>query len=147
VLDGQTQNVLQTVIRRESRSLLQYLTESFPWTTPERQAAVDELKRLAEEDRAAVARVADYLRRNQVPQPYLGPFPTEFTNINFIGLDYAVRLLVKAQQRAIDNLEGDLRQLSDEGARDLVRELITIKHAHLKDLEALAADLPAATRR
>jgi hypothetical protein len=147
VIDEPTQRVLQEILRRESRSLLQYLSESFPWTTPDHQAAVAELNRLAGEERQGAGWVADFLRRHHVAPAYLGPFPMDFTNINFIGLDYAVLLLRRDVRGALAALESDLPKLHDEGARKLVRELITVKQCHEKDLQALATDLPAATRR
>jgi hypothetical protein len=147
VIDAKTQTLLQDVLRRESRSLLQYLTESFPWTTSDKQAAVATLQRLAEEERESAARVADYLRRHQIPLPYLGAFPMEFTTINFIGLDYAVPLLVQAGRGALANLERDLHNLRDPDARALVQELAAVEGRHIKELEALAEGLPAATLR
>jgi hypothetical protein len=147
MIDAHTQTLLQGILLRESRSLLQYLDESFPWTTPEGQAAATRLKQLAGEERAAAGKVADFLRRHRIAPPYLGAFPEEFTSVNFIGLDYAVARLVKAEERALARLESDLGQLEDKEARDLVGELIQEKQRHVKDLQALADGLPSATRR
>jgi hypothetical protein len=147
VLDAYTQAVVQDLFRRESRSLLQYLSESFPWTAPEYQDAVSQLGRLAEEERTGIARIARFLQRRHVPLPYLGAFPEEFTSINFIGLDYALARLVKRQRRAIAEWEADLRRLTEPEARALVEELLAEKQRHLKELEALAGAQPATTVR
>jgi hypothetical protein len=145
VIDAPTQTILRDIFRRESRSVLQYLAESFPWTTPERQAVTDHLRTWAGEERAAAARLATYLQRNQVGLPYLGAFPTEFTNINFIGLDYAVGRIIESEKRSLADLQRDLNNLGDPTARDLVQEMVAIKQRHLQALQELAPGLPAAT--
>jgi hypothetical protein len=142
-----SQAVLQDVFRRENRSLLQYLAESFPWTTPEHQEAVRRLGQMAAEEREGVARVARFLQRRHVPLPYLGAFPEEFTSINFIGLDYALPRLVKAARDAVAELEGDRGRLTDPDARTLLEEILREKQRHLKGLEALAEAQPATTVR
>ena len=147
VLDAQTQTLLQEIFHRESRSLLQYLQESFPWTTAENQAAVVQLKKMSAEEREGAARVARFLRRHQIDLPYLGSFPMEFTTINFIGLDYAAPLLVKSERAAVADLERDLSRITDSEARSLVQGILTVKQRHLKDLETLAAAVPATTLR
>jgi glycine cleavage system regulatory protein len=147
VLDAPTQTLLQDILRRESRSLLQYLQESFPWTTSDRQSAVAQVRAMSQEERDALTRVARFLIRHQIDLPYLGSFPMDFTTINFIGLDYAVPLLVKSEREAIADLEHDLPQIANADARGLVQEILTVKQRHLKDLENLAAGLPATTLR
>ena len=146
-MNAPTQARLQDLLRRESRSLLQYLDESFPWTTLDKQSALSRLHELAAEEREAAAKVARLLTRRRVALPYLGAFPEEFTTINFIGLDYAVPRLVAYERRAIADLEQDLARLDDEEAKRLVQEVLTLKQGHLKELEGLATGLPAATVR
>jgi len=147
VIDATTQAILQEVFRRESRSLLRYLTESFPWTTPERQAAVTLLQTWSLQEQEILAGIARYLQRHQVELPYLGAFPMDFTTINFIGLDYAVPRIIEAEKRDLADLQRDLNNLADGTARDLVEALIAVKEQHLKELQELAPGLPAATLR
>jgi hypothetical protein len=147
VINAQTQTLLRDILRCESRSLLQYLTESFPWTTPEKQDAVATLHRLSAEERDSAARIAGFLLHNHVDLPYLGAFPTEFTTINFISMDFAVPLLLQSERRALADLERDLNNLGDPEARELVQELVSVKERHIKELETLAGGLPAAPLR
>jgi rubrerythrin len=147
VLDAQTQTLLQSILRRESRSLLQYLQESFPWTTLDKQSAVAQVQKMSQEERDAATRLARFLGRHQIDLPYLGSFPMDFTTINFIGLDYATPLLVKSEREALAELERELPQVTDAEARGLVQEIIAVKQRHLKDLENLATGLPATTLR
>ncbi len=147
MLDPLTQSVLQDLFRRENRSLLQYLNESFPWTAPEHQDAIRRMRQLAAEEQESIGRVARFLQRRRIPLPYLGSFPEEFTNINFIGLDYGLGRLVTAERDAIAVLEGEIARLTDPDARALVADILRQKQGHLKELEALAGSQPATTVR
>jgi rubrerythrin len=105
------------------------------------------LHRLSAQQRESAVKLAHIFQRHHVALPYLGAFPMDFTNINFIGLDYAVPLLVKDEQQAVAELERDLDRLTDTEARGVVQELLREKRQLLKELEALATGLPATTLR
>jgi hypothetical protein len=143
MLDDRTARVLDAVVRRESRSLLQYVAEAFPWTTPAEQAALARLQRLIAEERAAVARVADFLQRRRHVAPYLGPYPMVFTNLNFVSLDHLLPVLAEHQQRALAELDRDLAAVTDPGARAVLEKLCAVKREHLAALKTLT-DAPAA---
>ena len=147
MIDATAQALLQDLFRRESRSLLQYMTESFPWTPPDKQATLSQLKKLGAQQRETAVKLAQFLERHHIPLPYLGAFPMEFANINFIGLDYAVPLLVKDEQEAVAELKADLERLDDPEARSLAHEILKEKQHLLKELEALGTGLPATTLR
>jgi hypothetical protein len=146
-MDPQTQTLLQEVLRRESRSLLQYLAESYPWTTEDKHAVVDRLQHLCAEERDAAGRIARYLTRHHVPLPYLGSYPMDFTTINFIGVDYALSRLLKATHLEIAMLEMELNQVSDSEARELLEDLLAMKQNHLEELQKLGTSLPSTTLR
>jgi hypothetical protein len=139
VFDAQTQTLLQEIVRRQSRSLLVYVSESFPWTTPQEQSALGTLRDLALEERKAVADLARFLQRRHVPAPFVGSYPSSFTTINYASFDYVLPLLVKSERDALMALERDASQLTDAGARALVDRLIETRRRHLKTLEGLAA--------
>ena len=52
MIDARALALLQDVLRRESRSLLQYVREAFPWTTPEERELLAKLRQLTDEERA-----------------------------------------------------------------------------------------------
>jgi hypothetical protein len=140
--DATLEPLLQTVIRREGRSLLQYVGESFPWTTPEHQALLGELRQLTAEENEAVAGLARFLRKRRLTPPYLGAYPMNFTSYGFVSLEYMLPLLVENQRRAIAELERDLDRLHDDAARAELRKVLEMKQRHLKQLEGLAAGKP-----
>jgi hypothetical protein len=146
-MDARTEAVLQDLVRRESRSLLQYVYDAFPWTSPDRQDAVAQVRRLSEEEARATEKLVRFLLKRHVAPLQSGAFPMEFTTINFVSLDHLVALLAKAERRGIAGLERDLDNLGDPEARGLAQELLALKQRDLQALEKLAADLPASTVR
>jgi hypothetical protein len=142
MLDSQTQNQLQELLQRESRSFLQYVRDSFPWITSEEKPALAQLQTLIEEERRATAALAKFLTRQRIPLPYLGSYPVTFTTLNFISLDHLLPILADSERRAITDLESDLASFADPECCHEVQKLLDLKRRHLKALETLAAAHP-----
>jgi hypothetical protein len=138
MLDAPTRMVLQETLRRESRSLLQYIAEAFPWTKAENAVAVSNLKLLASEQLAASTGLMRFLQQQHAAPPFLGSFPSSFTSMNFVTLEYLGPQLVKHTQKETADLERDLRMVSDSAARTLLTELLSLKRNHLAGLEKLS---------
>src|SRR5437762_1627496 len=142
MLDSRTQTRLQQLLRRESRSFLQYVNDSFPWTTSEEKPALAQVQTLIDEERRAIAALAKFLTRHRIPVPYLGSYPMAFTTLNFVSLDHLLPILVDTERRAMTNLESDLDSFTDSESRDEIQKLLDLKRRHSKVLEALAAAHP-----
>jgi hypothetical protein len=138
MIDGVTAEVVQGIIRRESRSLLQYLPDAFPWTKSGEQQALGQLFTLIEEQRAAVAELMRFLGRQRVTPGPLGPFPMSFTTLNFVSLDSLLPRVLKQERHALAALEKDLAAFHDPDGRVAVHRFLELKQRHLKSLEALA---------
>ena len=109
--------LLRSVIRREGRSLLQYVSEAFPWTTPASPIAGEASAAWPPRSATPSRALMRFLRRQHATPPYLGAFPMGFTTINFVSLDHLLPLLVDEQRpRAIADLERDLAA-ADAGCR------------------------------
>jgi hypothetical protein len=130
---------LHEVVRRESRSLLQYQSKAFPWAKAGDQAAADQVLQLAREQNEAAGQLARLLARRRHPVPFLGAFPTSFTTANFVSLRYELPRLAADEKRAADLLEADWAALTDPEARTLVGTLLAQKRLRVKTLEQLAA--------
>jgi hypothetical protein len=139
MLDATSQSRLQELLRRESRSNLLYISDSFPWATAEEKEALAQLLALVEEERQATAALAKFLARQRVPLPYLGSYPVAFTTQNFVSLDHLLPMLLDSERRAVGVLEEDLAHFTDADCRREVQNLLDMKQQHLKILEALAA--------
>ncbi len=138
MLDPITQTVLQEVFRRESRSLLNYASESYPWTSLERRATLDKLRQVIADERRATGELVRFLARRGAPLPYVGSYPTSFTSVNDIALDHLAGMLVSGQRQAITALERDVAAVTDPDAKALLERILTTKRTHLATLETLA---------
>lgn len=143
-MDSLSHSLLEEIIRRESRSLLQYVSEAFPWVTPEEREALSQIEKLIAEERQGVVALGRLLQKRHLPPPYIGPYPMEFANENYVTLDYLLPLLVANQRRAIGDLERDLTCLLDDEAKAAVRKVLDMKRRHLETLEKMAKQPAAA---
>lgn len=147
MLDARAQNRLQEVLRRESRSFLQYVRDSFPWTAPEAKEGLAQLQTLIEEERCAIAAFAKFLARQRIPVPYLGAYPVAFTTLNFVAFDHLLPILLDSERRGIADLENDRASFTDAECKREIQKLLDMKRQHLKTLEALAAAHPDVVMR
>jgi rubrerythrin len=142
VIDAPTYALLQDIIRREARSLLHYVAESYPWTAADEQADLDQLRQIIEEEQAAIGDLVQLLSRLHLAPPYLGTYPSHFTTINFVSLDHLTPQLVDFERETITALEKELPQVSDSEAQEEIRRLLDMKRRHLKALEQMVATHP-----
>jgi len=138
VIDPHSQTLLQDILRRESRSVLLYVDEAFPWTTLTEEKSWTTLRQLIAEERQAVAALGQFLVRQRVPLPFLPSFPVQFTTINFLAFDYVLPRLLDSERQSIAALERDLPALKNPAAHAEVEKLLALKRRHLPQLEALA---------
>lgn len=142
-----TEALLQEIVRRESRSLLMYVGDAYPWTAARGEAALGALKALIQDEAAAVTALGRYLvRRHITPEPP-GSYPTSFTTLNFIGFDYLLPRLVESQRQLLGALGRDLAAITDPDARGEVEKLVAVKRRHLAELGALAAGQSQSTAK
>jgi hypothetical protein len=144
-MDAVTRALLEAILRREGRSLLQYVSESFPWTNPDEQAALAQLQELVQEERKATGALLQLFARREHTVPYLGSFPESFTTINFVSLDHLLPLLVDAERQGLEQLQSDLAKLTDPQLRDQVSKMVEMKRRHLATLKTLITSPSAAT--
>jgi hypothetical protein len=137
MIDPRDAGILEAMIRRESRSLLQYVGEAFPWVRSGTEEELTRLRQILREDSAAIAALARFLTRRRHTAPFLGPYPMAFTTLNFVSLDYLVPRLIDEQGQHIAALERDRAALTDADAKAEVNRLLEVKRQHLQDLEAL----------
>src|SRR5260370_2688881 len=110
--------VLPGLIRRESRSFLQYVRESYPWA----HAGKDEQLRarllaMAEEENAEMLRLGRLLQKRRITPPFLGAFSSSFTNSNFLDVSFLVPKLAGAQRQDIAVFERDIAAGADPELR------------------------------
>jgi hypothetical protein len=135
-MDAETQARLQAVLQRESRSVMAYTAEAFPWTNAGGLAAVERLRKLIAAEQEAVTALGRFLVRQRLPLPYLGSYPSGFTTINFIALDWLLPRLVAFEKTSVADLEKDLAQVKDPAARGVLEKLLAVKKENLATLSS-----------
>jgi hypothetical protein len=141
MIDGM---LLPEILRRECRSYLQYIRESFPWANGADQALRAKLLGLAEAENLALGGLARAMQKRHITLPHLGAFSPSFTTSNFLAVSYLVPRLAAAQRKAIVELERDLPLIHDADSRAQFEGYRNLKRVHLQELESLAGPAKAA---
>jgi hypothetical protein len=136
-MDARSLQVLQGVFRRETRSVLQYVGNAFPWTNTDRTTELDQLQEIIHEERDALARLGQFLYRNHVV-PLVGTsYPVSLTTLNFVGLDLILKKLIAFQEQSLAVVETDLAAIKDAEVRRQLESFRDLKARHLEALRAL----------
>src|SRR6478735_2737986 len=72
--------------RRERLSFMQYVRQATPYAGPADRPLLERVRELAAAEAAGLDGFAEYLDDARVPVPFLGAFPTAFTNYNFVAI-------------------------------------------------------------
>jgi hypothetical protein len=118
------------------RSLLQYAVESSVYARHD--AVARSLAELARAQQGHVARLADLLVTRGWPVDF-GGYPTDYTDLHFLSVDYFLPRLAAAQQVLVAELDEAVHTcIDDPAAVDLLRDLHRGEQAIARQLDALA---------
>jgi rubrerythrin len=135
VSDARTNTRLQEIVRRESRALLQYVGDSFPWSTAGQRGIFAQIQQFIEDESQGIGRIRRLLERRRVTAPFVGSYPSAFTSCNFVSLTYLLPKLVADEKQGIAALEQNLAQVEDPESREVVAKLLESKRQHLQALD------------
>jgi hypothetical protein len=138
-MSGPPQSQLHGLIRKEARSLLQYLSDAYPWSPAQDYARRDRILARSRRERESIGGLVRYCVRHQLGYPALGSYPERFMDLNFVSLDSLMPTLLAEQKKRISELEWSLLTLP-EPIRDLVRGLIEVKRKTLAVLEGTESE-------
>jgi hypothetical protein len=139
MIDARTQALLQDIVRRAGRSMLQYVGESYPWVGNGEETFLAKLREVVDDEERYTEDLVRFLRRSHVPLPYLGSYAEWFTNLNYLSLDYLLPKLVDYQKQAIAVLERDLGLVTQPKVKAELEKLLSANRRHLEALEQMAA--------
>ena len=143
-MDADGFTLLSRLISMGSSSLLQYVSESFPWSADPAHAALDTVMTLARVERDAVTLITRHLQKRHLRLPKFGSYPSHYTNINFVSLEYLLPKLVAEQEKEIAEIVSRLLREEDEEVRRLAQSFLEMKRGHLQSLQELATNkMPA----
>ena len=132
-----TSTILQDVVRRESRSLLLYIGDSFPWTANDHAPDLVTMRKLVTREVNAISTVGKYLVRQRITPPPYGSYPSSFTSCNFIDLAFLLPRLMAAQDISIAALSADIDRVHEPDAKKQLVALHDVKQMTLAGLAAL----------
>jgi hypothetical protein len=130
--------ILPDLLRREARSFLQYVHESYPWAKGDSEKLRVAILQIAEAEAAHNAKLGRLMQKRHLPWPGLGAYPTSFTNSNFLDAAALVPKLLAAERQSLADLERDLLQVSDEETRAALQAYRDLKRQHVEQFESLA---------
>jgi hypothetical protein len=143
-MDAGSLTLMHRLISMGATSLLQYASESFPWSADPAHAAVLRVREMAGAEKAEVIRLTRYLQKKRISQPPRASYPSHFTTINFCSLDYLLPKLIAEHESQVAELESKLRLTEDEEIGKFAQAYLDMKRDHLQALRGLAAAKPTA---
>ena len=121
------------------RSLLQYVGESWPWTGEEETAERATLERIVAEQKATVLQFATLLDERKHRIAY-GQYPSDYTSLHYVALDYLLSQLVMQQRDLAADLSAAGKDAAgDEDVQPLLTSAADQARRHADELAALAA--------
>jgi hypothetical protein len=123
--------------RRERLSFLQYVRQATPYAGPADRRLAERVHALAVAEAAGLDEFAEYLDIARVSVPYVGAFPSAFTNYNFVAIRKLLPELIADEARGVKALERDATGSPPGEARTWLEKLAGEKRMHLTELEKL----------
>jgi hypothetical protein len=140
MIDPRDAAILENLLHREGRSLLQYIGEAFPWVQTGSDLFLAQVQKLIAEERDSLGVLSRFLVRRRHTVPHLGCYPMAFVSLNFVSLDFLLPRLAAHQRQALTTLEQDLAALTDPEAQAEVEKILRMKKVHLCTLEKLGQE-------
>jgi bacterioferritin (cytochrome b1) len=130
-------DALNAAFTHKLHSLAEYIAQARPYVPPGRQKVLVEIQALAAEDARVAGRLAETIERLEgIPQA--GSRPAEVAELNYLSLDYLLRVLIETRQKELKQYAAFLAEFGrdDAGGAELAR-LHALSAAQLERLRAL----------
>ena len=100
---AETSQVLNDLLIEVTRSLLQYAREAWPWTSTLHEDQRLLINRLAEKQAAGAAELVELLMSRGWSIDF-GTYPTEYTDLHYVSLEYVLGLLLDNEQSLVTTI-------------------------------------------
>lgn len=137
--DALVNEQLNQALIRLHRNLLQYAGECWVWAGSARTREREVLDKIVAEQKQAVAALADLLagRHHSIE---FGTYPTQFTDLHYVSLDFLHGQLVAEQTQLVQDLERiEAAVAADSQAVSLLSEIVIVARGHLQHLREVTA--------
>ena len=135
-MDGSQNAQLNHLLITIGRSLLQYVGESWPWTSEDSDEARRKLTELVDRQQQSVGALASLLNAREWAIDF-GTYPTDYTDLHFIALDFLLAQLVENQEAVVDVLKQSAELNGDGEASQLMAGIVEAESAILSELQLL----------
>ena len=133
-------DLLNALVQMHCRSLPMYLASAAPWTTSEQTVGRALLQSIIADQGEIVDKFADViLQRDGIVER--GAFPTEFTDLHDLSLDYLMHEMAEKQATNVKAIERATELLAgDDDALELCQRTLGVAKAHLDSLNEYVRD-------
>ena len=134
--ESQYNSKLNFLLINLGRSLLQYVGGCSPWSGDEEQGNPIEPLVCAQKD--SIVRLTDLLIQRRWIIDF-GSFPTEYSDLHFVALDYLLLQLVENQGALVADIEQTQKKnAGDAPALELLSEILSSERGILTKLQSLS---------
>jgi len=138
VANSNSASVLNRLLVRLHRSLQMYLTQAAPWLNRGADKAALTLQNIVADQQRLAQLIADLLIARRI-RPETGDFPIDFTDMNFLSIEFLSRELATHARSDVEWITRAVATLEDDAeAKSLAEEALGSAKAHLEQLEELA---------
>ncbi len=140
LMPEQHQNIrLNEILIRILRGLLQYSGECWPWSSASQDGEHAAIQNMVVEQQEDVHQLSSLLDERGHFIDF-GTYPTEYTDLHFVSLDYLLDELVAEQTDLVADLDRAVSDCRDDPpAQELLQSIVPSAIAHLERLRELAA--------
>lgn len=129
---------LNRVLIDLGRCVLQYVGESWPYTSSEEADAKAEFEQLVERQSRCVGRITALLDERTWPIDF-GIYPPEYTDLHFLSLEFLLTQLVVNADELVRQIEGTLKIVEDDPeAAELLSDVLSDQQLVANKLRELA---------
>jgi len=142
--EWETIDVLNRLLAVHCYSLPVYMSVAHPVLRRGDEKTAATIDQIAADQQQTAERIAEMIRELE-GRLDSGTFPTRFTHLHDLRIDYLLDLLIEFQRRDVQSIEAFIDQLQDAPlARSVAEEALGAAKGHLESLEELTAQ-PAAS--
>ncbi|MBU6173858.1 MAG: hypothetical protein KGQ60_08640 [Planctomycetes bacterium] len=136
VLNTKSLQILVDILRRESGSLLSYVSGASLWTSHKTVPALTSIEHITKAHATLLTHLGQFVVKNKSPLPPMHMYPSSFTGLHFVSLKYLLPLLIQTEQLSTKQLEDDIDRLNNN-VFPLLNELLYIKTNGLTVLQSI----------
>ena len=132
-----THSVLNDLLNQMSRSLLQYMGESWPWNSARDRERQELVNGLVRRQQFGAERIAELLQKRRVVIEFEN-YPQDRSHLHYVTLDFFKPLLIEDQLALLEGLKAAAESsASDSEALRLLEQIVSEESQTLEQIRSL----------